>query len=58
MGREAYIPGEDPMDHLPWKPGTWGREMYAQDFIDGWKEAEEEEREGDDVEEVCPYCGK
>lgn len=44
MGREAYIRGEDPVHWLPWKQGSWGFGMYASDFVEGWKEAEEAAR--------------
>ncbi len=38
-GREAFIPGEDPMDHQPYKEGTWAHKMHLIDWLHGWDEA-------------------
>lgn len=41
-GREAFIPYENPMDHQPYKPGSWAFEMHLKDWLDGWNEAQED----------------
>jgi len=60
QGREAFIPGENPMDWQPYRRGSWGYDYHLRDWLDGWKEAEEvfnKEQEADEPE-ICPYCGK
>ena len=41
-GREAFSPGSNPMDFQPYKKGSWSYYFYLEDWIDGWKEAEEQ----------------
>ena len=58
-GREAFCPGGDPMDFQPYKVGSWGYDFYLKDFLDGWKEAEEQyNNENNEKPEICPYCGQ
>ena len=44
-GRELFCPGEDPKDHCPYSPDSWGYEWKLEDFIDGWNEAEKQYNE-------------
>lgn len=39
-GREAFNPNTGPMDVQPYKPGSWAYMMDLQDWLEGWKEAE------------------
>jgi len=41
-GRDVFVPGENPIDYNPYKPGSWDYEYHFGDFLDGWNEAEEE----------------
>ena len=56
MGREAFSPGCDPMDVQPFKTDSWGYEMDLEDFLDGWKEAEDgdlaTEQEAEEISRV------
>ena len=60
--RKAYCPGCDPLDEFPWKPGSWGYDMYMDDWLDGWKRAEkeweEEQASKRPEEQACPCCGR
>jgi len=41
-GRNDFDPNTDPMDIQPYKEESWGYDMYLQDWLDGWYEAEKE----------------
>lgn len=59
-GYEAYDSCADPMDLQPYKVGSWEFQMYYQDFLDGWKQAEKDEAaqlEEDNIFTRCPECG-
>ena len=58
-GRDAFIPGDDPRDHCPYISGNWFADIYYDDFLDGWKEAEEEyNRLQQKDSEYCKCCGQ
>ena len=46
-GREAYCKDCNPADFQPYKVGSWAYKNYLQDFLDGWKEAKEAEKEAE-----------
>ena len=57
-GRDAFVPGDDPKDHYSYK-GSWDYDYYFPDFVDGWKEAEEEwKRLNQKTSEYCECCGQ
>lgn len=71
-GREAFSPGANPMEFQPYKLGTWVYDYHLRDWLDGWKEAEEQFEaeqikkeketcscgEGLTAEGYCPICDK
>ena len=59
-GRCAFHPGENPMDVQPYKIGSWGFKAYLQDWMEGWRQAEDAYEESLKAEgiTICPYCGQ
>lgn len=68
-GRNDFEPGVDPVLRCqlnPYLPASnWMQQMKADDWLDGWKEAEakwEEEQEEQEVPDLirerCPHCGQ
>lgn len=56
-GREAFDPNTNPMEVQPYRIGTWAYDMWFEDWLKGWKEAEKEYKDKiishfEEVEEV------
>ncbi len=65
-GRQAFVPGENPLDYVPYAKNSWGYNQQEDNFVNGWNEEkrvydqqklEEEQRQDNwDAESAtCPW---